>query len=210
MRRLLFFLIALMTVTGLESCKDENAGKCVIEGTINPRFNNKRIFLVPMQGPQDAAHVDSVVVKDCKFQFVKDTTEIAVIRVDYHVRTGVQDLLVVTEPGHVYVTIDSISDCNGTPQNDSISKWKASSERYNHARGRLWPVAREARRRGDSVTFQRAQAELDSCLRVHKRYTRQLAENMKEGALHDFLGNLFPKSYQKRLPDGSIITVEDE
>lgn len=211
MKKLLILLVALAAIASVNSCKeDEYAGKCVIEGTTNPRFNNKKIFLVPMIGPQDAAHVDSVEIKDCKFQFVKDTTEVAVIRVDYHFRLGVQDLIVVTEPGHVDVVIDSISDCKGTPQNDTLSKWKASSEEYNHARGRLWPAMRRAKRAGDTITVNRLQAELDSCLRIHKARTRQIAANLEEGPLHDFLVGLFPKSYQKRMPDGSIVTIEDE
>ena len=41
---------------------------------------------------------------------------------------------------------------------------------------------------------------------AYKNYTRQLAENMKEGALHDFLKGLFPLTYKRKMPDGSIKT----
>ena len=40
----------------------------------------------------------------------------------------------------------------------------------------------------------------------YKNYTRQLAENMKEGALHDFLKGLFPLTYKRKMPDGSVKT----
>ncbi|MCD7713969.1 MAG: DUF4369 domain-containing protein [Prevotella sp.] len=212
MRRILFFLAALLAVCfAVESCKNNpDEGKCVIEGTINPRFNNKRIFLVPMNGPQDAAHVDSVVVRNSKFRFVKDTTELAVIRVDYHFRTGVQDLLLITEPGKVEVVIDSVSDCKGTPQNDSISKWKGMSAQFNANHVARVRQMRAAKRQGDTLTVSRMKAEIDSCYKAYKTQSRQLADNLKEGVLHDFLETTFPRTYKKRMPDGSIKTVANE
>ena len=43
--------------------------------------------------------VDSVVIENGTFEFTSDLNEMKVIRVDYHFRSGVQDLLVVSEPG---------------------------------------------------------------------------------------------------------------
>ncbi len=212
MRKTIFSALAVLAaVLAVTGCSGGDEGdKCVIEGTANPRFENKKIFLVPLTGPQDAAHVDSVVIKNCRFRFVKDTTEMAVIRVDYHFRTGVQDLLVVTEPGKLEVTIDSVSDSKGTPQNDSLSKWKGMSTRFNADRADRVRASRAAKRRGDTLTVKRLQAETDSCYKDFKRRTRTLAENMKEGALHDFLEGVFPRTYKKRMPDGSIVTVDNE
>ncbi len=211
MRQYFSFALAVLSLAViLGSCGDADADKCVIEGTVNPRFEGKKIFLVPLNGPQDAAHVDSVVIKDGKFRFVKDTTQLEVIRVDYHFRTGVQDLLVVTEPGRLKVVIDSISDSQGTPQNDSLSKWKAMSASFNAERAQRTQIIKEAKRRGDTITVNRMKAEIDSCQRLHKQHTRRLAENMKEGVLHDFLESVFPRTYKKRLPDGSIVTVNND
>ena len=50
-------------------------------------------------------------------------------------------------------------------------------------------------------------AEADSLHLAYKRYTRQLAANLREGVLHDFLENLYPLTYQKQMPDGRIVTV---
>ena len=44
------------------------------------------------------------------------------------------------------------------------------------------------------------------CRMAYKRYSRQLAENMKEGVLHDFIMELFPLTYKRKMPDGSIKT----
>ncbi len=204
-----FYLLLLLMLVGVTAC-NRDKGECVIEGTINPRFEGRRIFLVPLNGPQDAAHVDSVVVRGGKFRFVKDTTQMEVIRVDYHVRTGVQDLLVVTEPGQVVVTIDTISNGGGTPQNDSLSKWKEMSADYNRNRVLLLRAARRAQQIDDTILVARLEAEMDSVYRAHRQRTRQLAANMKEGVLHDFLESMFPRQYQKRMPDGTIVTIDNE
>ncbi|MBR1411185.1 MAG: hypothetical protein IJ580_08820, partial [Prevotella sp.] len=41
---------------------------------------------------------------------------------------------------------------------------------------------------------------------AYKNYTRQLAENMKEGVLHDFLKVMFPLTYKRQYPDGTVKT----
>ena len=47
----------------------------------------------------------------------------AVVSAAYHRDKG-QNLLVVTEPGDIYVTIGPESTGGGTPQNDSLQVWK--------------------------------------------------------------------------------------
>ena len=37
--------------------------------------------------------------------------------------------------------------------------------------------------------------------------TRHMADNMKEGTLHEFLKDLYPLTYKKKLPDGRIVTM---
>jgi hypothetical protein len=49
--------------------------------------------------------------------------------------------------------------------------------------------------RGDSIHLQ------------YKKMTRQMAANLKEGVLHDFLAGRFPTTYKKKLPDGRIVTI---
>ena len=102
-------------------------------------------------------------------------------------------LLVVVEPGDIHVEIDSISSAHGTPQNDSLQMWKQITEAHN---------ARQFALRKDGRV-----AEADSLHLAYKRYTRQLAANLREGVLHDFLENLYPLTYQKQMPDGRIVTV---
>ena len=47
-------------------------------------------------------------------------------------------------------------------------------------------------------------SKLDSLRNDYRRQSHYLGESMKEGALHDFLLKQFPKTYKKKMPDGSI------
>lgn len=211
MNKILLFGALLFSSMLFVGCKSEQMqGKCVINGIANANLNGKKIFLVPMTGPQDAEHVDSTIVKDGEFHFEKDSTELAVIRMDYHFRSGTEELLVVTEPGNVKAAVDSISDCSGTTQNDSLSKWKNITEKYNRSFGMLRYKARISQSKGDSAAFNELQNEANSVHKQYKEITRQIGNNLKSGVLHDFLLSLFPTSYKKRMPDGSIVVVKDE
>ena len=78
---LLFGLMALMS--GLfVACND---GKCHISGTVPENYEGKKIFLVPLFDGR-AEVVDSVVIKNGKFEFTRDTLMIAKILIDYHFR----------------------------------------------------------------------------------------------------------------------------
>ena len=115
---LLYSMMAVMPLLFLNCKSNVDNGICHIQGTISSNLNGKKIFLVPARGIQDAAHVDSVVIKDGKFAFDKDTVGMYSIRVDYHYRDGLQELLVVTEPGNVKVIISS---------NNSLSIFNSST-----------------------------------------------------------------------------------
>ena len=167
----------------------------------------KKIFLVPMTRPATMETVDSMVVADGKFAFTADTCDLRVIRIDYHYRTGVQDLLVVTEPGDLVVNIDSISSCKGTPQNDSLQAWKERTERFNMECQPFMIDGRNAEKKGDITTAEAMKAKLDSLRRDYRRASNALGESMKGTSLGDFLLKQFPKTYKKKMPDGSIEEV---
>ena len=211
MKKILFACVITLMTLALGGCKSEKRivnGKCHIMGTINPKFNGKKIFLVPMTRPATMETVDSMVVEDGKFAFTADTCDLRVIRVDYHFRTGVQDLLVVTEPGNLVVNIDSISSCKGTPQNDSLQTWKERTERFNMECQPFMIDGRNAEKKGDIATAEAMKAKLDSLRRDYRRASNALGESMKGTSLGDFLLKQFPKTYKKKMPDGSIEEVE--
>ena len=67
MKKLLnLFIITIVLGFSFMSCqtKEKPEPTCHIYGTMeSDEWNGKRIFLVPMFGPQDAEHVDSVVIE---------------------------------------------------------------------------------------------------------------------------------------------------
>ena len=200
----------LFTFLLLSACQ-QNDGKCYIEGTVNgEQYEGKRIFVVPMYGPKTAEYVDSMEITNGKFHFTKDftkdTMQMYQIVLDYHYRMGVQPLIIVGEPGTVKITIDTISHAVGTPQNDSLEQWKTRTEIHNYELGKMRQYILALQNQGDSVQAKNLQQRADSFHLVYKKYTRQLAENMNGGVLHDFLKGLYPLTYKRKMPDGSIKT----
>ena len=211
MKKSLLCFMAVAAATMFYSCQVEGSKECRIQGVVNgEQYEGKRIFLVPMNGPKTAEYVDSMEIKDGKFffskDFSKDTMQMYKILLDYHYRFGVQPLIIVGEPGTINITIDTISHAVGTPQNDSLEKWKVRTEIHNRELGKMRRFIAELQMRGDSAQANYITQRADSFHLVYKNYTRRLAENMKEGVLHDFLKELYPLTYKRRLTDGTIKT----
>lgn len=206
-KRILFFLMVFAAIILFDSCKMDPT--CRIHGTVGQaHLNGKRIFLVPLFGPQTAAYVDSVVIENGKFEFATDSAKMFKILVDYHYRQGTQQLLVVGEPGDLEVTIDSVSSAHGTPQNDTLQVWKELTEQFYHDDAtyyRTVGMLREANRMEDAAKIEQQGREIRQ---AYKRRTRQMAANMEGTTLGDFLLTIFPKTYQRQMPDGSIVTLD--
>ena len=210
MKKILFCVMALAAVTMMYSCR-QNDGKCYIEGTVvGEQYEGKRIFVVPINGPKTAEYVDSMEITNGRFHFAKDftkdTMQMYQILIDYHYRRGLQSLLIVGEPGHIQVTIDSISSAGGTPQNDSLQAWKEATEKFYRDYATYNRTVGMLRERGMTEQAAKIEQEGREFRLAYKRYSRQLVENMKEGVLHDFLKGLFPLTYQRQYPDGTVKT----
>ncbi len=135
-------------------------------------MEGQQVFLVPFYNAT-RANVDSTVVKDGKFEFYSDTLMMAKILTAFRLQLDVQPLLVVVEQGDVEVTIASVSSGRGTPQNDSLQSWKELTERYH---------TEDAALRSANDT-----AKADSVRMAYFNRTKQMAGNLKQGVLHDFL-----------------------
>lgn len=184
-----FGLMMVTSMVVMAGCKSADKGICRIHGTMeSSRWDGKKIFLVPMFGLQDAAHVDSVVIKDGKFEFTADTMEMKVIRVDYHYRDGVQDLLVVSEPGDVNVVIGANSVSAGTPQNDSLQVWKDQMLKFNTEYNQLRIQARQA---GSDDILMTKGKEIQKQLRD---YNMEFTKRMTPGVFKDFLQKMYPSA----------------
>ena len=208
MRKILLCFIALAAVTMMFSCQSANNGKCRINGVVNgEQYEGKRIFLVPMYGPKTAEYVDSMEITNGQFHFEPDSAQMYKILLDYHYRFGLQPLLIVGEPGTIEVIIDSISHATGTPQNDSLEKWKVQTEIHNLQLAKMRKNIADLQMKGDTVQAQYLAQRADSFHLAYKNYTRRMAKNLKEGVLYDFLKEMYPLTYQRKYPDGRVVTI---
>ena len=205
----LFGLMVLAVVLAGCSQKAAQSGECVIKGTVaNPSLEGKRIFLVPLEGPSDAAHVDSIEIKDGKFEFHKDTVMMAKILMDYHYRYNTQVLLVVTDPGTVEVVIDSVSSAKGTPQNDLLQRWKEMTEAHNAQIGSIHRTMNESKLFADTLRLKALKMRGDSIHLAYKQASRKMAKEMDDCVLKDFLDKMFPLTYKRKMPDGTVVEMD--
>lgn len=210
MKKIIATIALAATFIGCTSTSKTEDGLCHIQGTTNERFEGKKIFLLPAEGPATMETVDSVVVTNGKFAFQSEPGEMKIIRIDYRYRTGVEDLLVVMEPGNLEVIIDSISSGKGTPMNDTLQLWKERTMQHYKNLAPFRMKGREAEKVGDAITMEAMKAKIEELEKAYKKESRALVDRLKEGPLYEFLDSRFPRSYKKRLPDGTITTVEVE
>lgn len=60
----------------MSSCGFATVKKSRIHGTMeSAQWDGKKIYLVPMFGHVDAAHVDSTIIKNGRFEFATDSCE---------------------------------------------------------------------------------------------------------------------------------------
>lgn len=210
MKKIIATIALAATFIGCTSTSKTEDGLCHIQGTTNERFEGKKIFLLPAEGPATMETVDSVVVTNGKFAFQSEPGEMKIIRIDYRYRTGVEDLLVVMEPGNLEVIIDSISSGKGTPQNDTLQAWKERTMQHYRSLAPYRIQAREAEKAGDRATVDALKQKIESLEKAYKKYSRDLTDRLKEGTLYEFLNTRFPYSYPKKMSDGTITTVHVE
>lgn len=189
----LFFIAAVFAFSSCES-QDE---KFVIKGTTTQsRLNGERVFLVPFGGKEieDSIGVDSVVVKDNKFEFTGHGEYMARITMDKRVRYGTQDLLIVTEGGGVVeVVIDSVSHGGGTPQNEALEQWKNIKIMHDQIAGPQVVRLVNMRRAGDSIN---AEPLADSLKVFNEQFKSQVLDIIKvlgKGTVYDFLYERYGK-----------------
>ena len=208
MKKILLCFVAVAAMTMIISCQPKNSKECRIHGIVaDEKFEGKRIFLIPFYGPKTAETVDSMEIKDGKFEFTTDSAKLYKILIDLRFRRGIQPLLVIGEPGDVKVIIDSVSHAVGTPQNDSLEKWKVRTEMHNRELGKMRKFIVDLKKQGDTVQAKYIAQRADSFHLVYKNYTRRMAKNMEGQTLGDFLKDMYPLTYKRKYPDGRTVTI---
>ena len=200
--------MAVCAVLMAVGCGGKSSSGCHIVGTVdNPELNGKRIFLVPLTDSRMEV-VDSIEIKDGKFEFTRDTVMMAKVVVDYHYRMNVQPLLVVCEPGEVNVSIGAISSASGTPLNDSLQHWKDATERHQAQMADYKAKRQALEEKGDKAVLDSLRQTADSQHLQYRRYSRDMAAALKGTVLGDFLAQQFPKTYKRQYHDGMIVEFD--
>lgn len=121
-----FLLLCIACLLG-GSCGNRGQGY-TIEGTLpSVKYDGEWMYLVPMENAP--GRVDSVKISNASFSFSGQGEDMRVLRLRHALRPYIQELLVVTEPGIIQVTADSIGSVTGTPQNDALQQWKEGREK---------------------------------------------------------------------------------
>ena len=171
----------------MSSCSSETVKKSRIHGTMeSAQLDGKKIYLVPMFGHVDAAHVDSTIIKNGRFEFATDSCEMKRITVEVSARYGTQDLLVVTEPGDIQVSIGKNSRAGGTPENDSLQVWKDQLMKYSAA---LNLISKQEKNVNDTSLLKSKRKAIISQI---TSYTEQMKKRMSSGPFKTFLEKMYP------------------
>jgi hypothetical protein len=122
-------LFGCLWLVGLSACGRQPL--LVIEGRLpDARYDGEVVYLVPLVGAT-AANVDSAYIREGAFRFEPEGGSIAILRTRPLLRLRFQELLVILEPGCLYVRLDSLSSAHGTALNDSLQQWKENKQRYD-------------------------------------------------------------------------------
>lgn len=180
----------------LASCGGRNEKAFVINGNVNQaRLEGQKIFLVPLDDSvKNIIGVDSVVIKDMKFTFKGKGEFLADIRLDWRVRYGTQNLLVITEPGATTVTIDSNSVSKGTPQNDALQQWKDMTIKTNKTIYNQTKHVRYLTATGDTAYARRLQDSIKVYAEFFRNESRNMAVKFKPGTtFREFIMKMYPE-----------------
>lgn len=160
--------------------------KYVIEGTLpSGEYDGELMYLVPMKG-KHPRKVDSVRISNGAFRFEGDSFVMKVLRSPIRHRMKLQELLVVTEPGHIRVDIDTVSSGGGTPQNDALQAWKEHLAEHNNAIVPLW----HALRHGEQPDTAALKNKIDSLQSANALWNYQFLKTWQGTVLGQFVGEM--------------------
>ena len=177
----LLFLFVCFSCTG---------NKSVIEGNVpNASYDKEIVYLVPVKNASSKT-VDSTVIRNSRFQFKiksEKQNQIFIVRVKPILRLDLQDLLVVTEPGAVYVNLNKTSSSSGTPLNIVLQQWK---EKKFVADSTYYTLNRQYNKETGESEKAQLQSELDNIKKEYKTYEDSLVEKNKDNAVGQFIRSL--------------------
>lgn len=188
---LLFWAVAAMTIVGCQPQK--NTGSCHVSGMVpDSVMEGQRIVIEPLDMSTTLVKSDTVVVKEGKFETSLDSLMIyKVMPADGSLYSVLQPIIIVGEPGEVWVKLGVDSHSGGTVQNDTLENWKVLTEAHSHTYTQLRATASQLASKGDTAQAVVLQKQADSLHVVYIAKTRKMAEGVGKGPLYDFLSRFF-------------------
>ena len=180
MRHLFFRLFLILMVV---ACHPK--AESIIYGQMpDSSFNGEQIYLVPLFNAT-ANRVDSCTIQQGQFKLkgIADPQEVYIIRPKPLLRLKVQELLVVKEPGEIYVEMGLSSFVSGTSTNDSLQAWKEQKEALDQ---QVYDLQVKKYNLPDSLQTTIVN-QLDSLISARKSYHDLTAEQNKNNALGKML-----------------------
>ena len=193
MKKILVFwaVAAMMVISGCQPQK--GTGSCHVTGMISDSvMEGLRIVIEPLNQSETTVQADTLEVKDGKFETTLDSVLIyKVMPADDRLYVALQPLLIVGEPGYVWVRLGINSHAGGTAQNETLEQWKILTEAHSRVYNRLRAMASKKVNEGDTIQAGILQKEADSLQIVYSATTRRLADGVGKGPLYDFLSRFF-------------------
>ena len=170
--------IALLTLAG---CGGQTAlPRYEVEVTAPQALEGEWLYLAPLDG--NSQQMDSARVEEGKALFRGDVPEaMRILRTRVALRLDYQELLLVTETGRTYVTLDSLSYSRGTPQNEALNRWKLRREASNQT---LRTLHTQLIEQPHDTSLRKAYAEEMNAMH---RYTLDFASRYRDFTVGQFL-----------------------
>ena len=191
----LFWAVAAMTV--VVGCQPQRTtGTCHVKGTvIDSVMEGQRIIIEPFDLTKTTVQSDTVQVKDGKFETTLDSVLLyKVMPADDKLYPALQPLIIVGEPGEVWISLGVSSHSGGTVQNDTLEQWKVLTEAHSRAYTQIRASASKMAANGDTIQAAYLNKQADSLHVVYSSTTRRMAEGVGQGPLYEFLSRFFPKN----------------
>ena len=199
-RKVFYILLVLLCAVG---CKP--SATLIIRGTAPAECEGLNVYLVPQPFPK-AEQVDSTVIRDGRFEFEVDASQVRMcdITISRKSKVPFQRLLVVVEQGELEAVIDEVSSSRGTPLNEALNEWKqVMSEAGNRAEVLRQMIALQS----DAAVVDSLKAEMEKAYAEAERRTIEIIENNLNpmgGFLYMVAGRKIDSVSRQRLIDLGI------
>ena len=199
-RKVFYILLVLLCAVG---CKP--SATMVIRGTAPIECEGLNVYLVPQPYPK-AEQVDSTVIRDGRFEFKVDASQVRMcdITISRKSKVPFQRLLVAVEQGELEVVIDEVSTSSGTPLNDELAEWKRV---MSAAGNRADELRAEISEQSDQAVIDSLRAEMKRGYDVAGQRTIEIIENNLNpmgGFLYMVAGRKIDSVSRQRLIDLGI------